>query len=177
MEHDLAVILNRPPASGLAPISSVGGSGADRRDSFVADRKDQNQPEEKPGGPRVFGARLLSPLVDPNFLTAAQERGQEKGVISGQNTALETPFESAQNTGQGPRKVPGQKSASELTGTTGKANRPEPGGLTEDEARLVARLKSRDAEVRRHEQAHANNGGQYAGTPSYSYERGPDGRN
>lgn len=49
-------------------------------------------------------------------------------------------------------------------------------GLTEEEKAEVADLKRRDAETRRHEQAHATAGGPYAGAPSYTYERGPDGR-
>ncbi len=49
-------------------------------------------------------------------------------------------------------------------------------GLTKEEKAEVADLKHRDAETRRHEQAHANTGGPYAGTPSYTFERGPDGR-
>ena len=48
-------------------------------------------------------------------------------------------------------------------------------GLTAEERELVARLKARDAEVRRHEQAHAAAGGQYAGQPRYDYQTGPDG--
>lgn len=40
----------------------------------------------------------------------------------------------------------------------------------------IAQLVSRDQEVRTHEQAHAAVGGRYAGTPSYTYERGPDGK-
>lgn len=48
-------------------------------------------------------------------------------------------------------------------------------GLTEEEKAEVADLKRQDAETRRHEQAHANTGGPYAGAPSYTYERGPDG--
>ncbi|TIH11036.1 putative metalloprotease CJM1_0395 family protein [Pseudomonas leptonychotis] len=40
----------------------------------------------------------------------------------------------------------------------------------------VAKLVSRDQEVRTHEQAHAAVGGQYAGAPTYTYERGPDGK-
>jgi hypothetical protein len=40
----------------------------------------------------------------------------------------------------------------------------------------VASLASRDQEVRTHEQAHAAIGGSYAGAPSYTYERGPDGK-
>ena len=48
-------------------------------------------------------------------------------------------------------------------------------GLTKEERKEVAELKDRDREVRRHEQAHANAGGQFAGSPSYTFERGPDG--
>ncbi|SBS31250.1 SprA-related family protein [Marinomonas aquimarina] len=49
-------------------------------------------------------------------------------------------------------------------------------GLTEEEQAEVDDLKARDEEVRVHEQAHASVGGQYAGSPSYSYEQGPDGK-
>ncbi|SBT19003.1 SprA-related family protein [Marinomonas gallaica] len=48
--------------------------------------------------------------------------------------------------------------------------------LTEEEQQKVDSLKARDEEVRIHEQAHASTGGQYAGSPSYSYEQGPDGK-
>ena len=48
--------------------------------------------------------------------------------------------------------------------------------LSEDEQSEVDQLEARDAEVRTHEQAHASAGGQYAGSPSYSYEQGPDGK-
>ncbi|MGB0680425.1 MAG: putative metalloprotease CJM1_0395 family protein [Polyangiales bacterium] len=51
-----------------------------------------------------------------------------------------------------------------------------PGELEAGEKREVRRLRARDAEVRRHEQAHAGAGGQYAGAPRYEFERGPDGR-
>jgi hypothetical protein len=46
--------------------------------------------------------------------------------------------------------------------------------LSEDEKKQVETLKVRDREVRVHEQAHAAVGGQYAGSPSYEYETGPD---
>lgn len=39
----------------------------------------------------------------------------------------------------------------------------------------IRELKARDAEVKAHEAAHAAVGGQLAGTPSYTYQRGPDG--
>jgi len=47
----------------------------------------------------------------------------------------------------------------------------------EQEQLQIKELKARDTEVRIHEQAHASVGGQYAGSPSYEYQRGPDGTN
>ncbi|XOV80142.1 MAG: putative metalloprotease CJM1_0395 family protein [Aestuariibacter sp.] len=44
------------------------------------------------------------------------------------------------------------------------------------EKREVQELKARDREVRAHEQAHAAVGGEYAGSPSYEFETGPDGQ-
>ncbi len=41
----------------------------------------------------------------------------------------------------------------------------------------VRQLQSRDTEVRTHEQAHSAIGGRYAGSPTYEFKRGPDGRN
>lgn len=51
-----------------------------------------------------------------------------------------------------------------------------PDGLTPAEEDAVSDLRARDTEVRRHEEAHARVGGQYAGTPSYTYQTGPDGK-
>jgi hypothetical protein len=59
--------------------------------------------------------------------------------------------------------------------------RPDVGGgaaaqRTPDERRQLAALKQRDAEVRRHEQAHAAAGGAHTGAPHYHFEQGPDGQ-
>ena len=45
----------------------------------------------------------------------------------------------------------------------------------ESEQKMIEQLSARDREVRAHEQAHAAVGGQYAGSPAYTYQRGPDG--
>ena len=42
---------------------------------------------------------------------------------------------------------------------------------------LIRSLSQRDSEVRAHENAHSAVGGQYAGSASYTYQRGPDGVN
>lgn len=46
----------------------------------------------------------------------------------------------------------------------------------EAELRQIRKLAERDREVRAHEQAHQSVGGQYAGSASYEYQRGPDGK-
>jgi len=57
---------------------------------------------------------------------------------------------------------------------TGASN---PGQLTPEEQQQVDELKRRDAEVRRHEQAHLAAAGSYAlGGAQYEYQTGPDGK-
>ncbi|GHB40913.1 hypothetical protein GCM10007094_32930 [Pseudovibrio japonicus] len=51
----------------------------------------------------------------------------------------------------------------------------ENGLLSEEEQQQVQELQERDTEVRAHEEAHAAVGGAYAGAPSYTETRGPDG--
>lgn len=50
------------------------------------------------------------------------------------------------------------------------------GQLTEEEKAVVEQLKTIDQEVRAHEQAHKNAGGQFAGSASFGYQAGPDGK-
>ncbi len=48
--------------------------------------------------------------------------------------------------------------------------------FSEEELAKIEDMKARDQEVRVHEQAHKSAGGQYAASPSYTYETGPDGK-
>jgi len=48
--------------------------------------------------------------------------------------------------------------------------------LSDEEQQQVDKLAARDREVRAHERAHAAVGGQFAGQPSFGFEKGPDGR-
>jgi len=49
--------------------------------------------------------------------------------------------------------------------------------LTDEEKAQVRKLEQRDAEVRRHEQAHKSAAGQYAsGGPTFEFQEGPDGK-
>ncbi len=49
--------------------------------------------------------------------------------------------------------------------------------IEQKEQQQIRELAARDREVRAHEQAHAGLGGQFAGAPRYTFERGPDGVN
>lgn len=63
--------------------------------------------------------------------------------------------------------------------STKAASRPtRPDGVPMSEEEMLERndLKLRDREMRTHEQQHAAVGGQHAGSPSYEYETGPDGK-
>ncbi|MGK0265949.1 MAG: hypothetical protein ACI82N_000191 [Maricaulis sp.] len=48
--------------------------------------------------------------------------------------------------------------------------------LSDGEAKQLAELKARDLDVKAHEAAHKASGAQYAGSASFSYQNGPDGR-
>jgi hypothetical protein len=79
----------------------------------------------------------------------------------------------------------GAKDAKGAKGLKGGKDDKDPGGdgekrdasgLTEGERKQLKELESRDTEVRTHENAHQSSGGQLAGSPSYTYQIGPDGQ-
>jgi len=51
-----------------------------------------------------------------------------------------------------------------------------PGQLSKEEKTQVDKLKKIDREVKTHEQAHKNVGGQFAGSASFTFTVGPDGK-
>lgn len=83
---------------------------------------------------------------------------------------------SSSDSGRAPATPPGDENRE-----TGDRDRPQrsapdnPQGLEDAELRELSDLKARDREVRAHEAAHQAVGGQYAGSISYVYQRGPDG--
>lgn len=93
-------------------------------------------------------------------------------------------FAQIQNAGQSPED---DNNTSTVTGTTQESeekkevdpNTPRAANgepLSEEEQAELQDMKSRDEEVRVHEQAHQSAGGQYASAPHYEYENGPDGK-
>ena len=76
-------------------------------------------------------------------------------------------------TGLGTRSV--RLDLAALTALQSAGGAPSQAPSPEDQ-RVIAELKARDREVRRHEAAHARAGGEFAGTPHYDTTRGPDGK-
>jgi hypothetical protein len=64
----------------------------------------------------------------------------------------------------------------DLAALTAVQARGDADSVSPEDQRVIAELKARDREVRRHEAAHARAGGEFAGTPHYEFTRGPDGR-
>jgi hypothetical protein len=119
----------------------------------------------------VPSARAATRATDPGAPLARPSAAPDIRQISPTGAPAAPPV-----TG-GPKKpavdLPGQLAA-QVGG--GEKDAKQPGELTDEEKQVVAKLRERDAEVHRHEQAHAAAGGQYAGAPSYEYQQGPDGK-
>ena len=147
------------------------------------------------GNPAVEQARrenLKRDIIEP---VASAERGQaEKGVISEDKNRNNNPTsalvytDESKNRGTELKQAVGgrepQQEGESQSGQQGSSDdaqqrgRPRQGSEAElaAEQAMIAELKQRDAEVKAHEQAHASVGGQLAGSPSYSFQTGPDGQ-
>ena len=109
-------------------------------------------------------ASNVSPDVSPDITRAVQAP-----VTAGQPLADEQSASAREEADK-----PADASANS---DTSKSPEGEPSPQQQRSEQLeIAKLVSRDQEVRTHEQAHAAVGGRYAGAPSYTYERGPDGK-
>ena len=69
-----------------------------------------------------------------------------------------------------------QKPAEQEKKVSNEQKKPNGEEFTEEELKQIEDMKARDQEVRVHEQAHKSAGGQYAASPTYTYETGPDGK-
>ncbi|PKM31521.1 MAG: hypothetical protein CVV08_14770 [Gammaproteobacteria bacterium HGW-Gammaproteobacteria-12] len=109
--------------------------------------------------PSVSPARPLSSDVSPDIARADQ-------------APVAAPQEQ-----QADSAASGREEADRDTNSSTPAGEPEPSPQEQRQQQLeIADLVQRDREVRTHEQAHAAVGGQYAGAPTYSFKRGPDGQ-
>jgi hypothetical protein len=128
-----------------------------KRDNTLREAVPQLAANEKSAGETGVGSesdKVKTPGQTPQPLTYEKPVSQAGQLFSNQN-------ELTKDNGKDP--------------SAGKENA-EDQQQQQAEQRKIAELKQRDAEVRAHEQSHAALGGQYADSPQYEYERGPDGR-
>ncbi|GAC16313.1 putative metalloprotease CJM1_0395 family protein [Aliiglaciecola lipolytica] len=119
--------------------------------------------------------------------TNAENSAAESGLGS-ESDRVKTPGQQVQITYERPQAQ--QNNATQNAPTqdnaTDRDNAEDPSAGKEDaeskqqqqqlaDQQKIEELKSTDAEVRAHEQAHSAVGGQYAASPTYEYENGPDG--
>ena len=109
--------------------------------------------------------KVLPPVVEGEQGASLQNRDNPNKAVS---TGLENNPEAvaSKSDEEGSGKNPQQEGRSNSEAEQDRADK-----------QLIQELAARDREVRSHEQAHANVGGVYAGSPSYTYQRGPNGVN
>lgn len=95
------------------------------------------------------------------------------GVASGLSGVF-TPVRSQKTGGKGELRA---DAANAESGGAGGGTGGGTKALTPDQQQQVVDLKKRDVEVRQHEAAHQAAGGANAGGASFTYQRGPDGKN
>lgn len=167
-----------PPGTGslpsLGPPPGVQRPSADRVSGVgqgSTREQERTLPGREPAGPQAPGQtqpdaaplRPGRPLIGGGPFTLAVAFGLQAD-------------QSRQPTSAGSADTPAQAADVAATQAAGREGGTGPNQLTEEEQKVVRELQQRDQEVRRHEAAHAAAGGQYAGAPTYTYQRGPDGR-
>lgn len=108
-------------------------------------------------------AAINSTQVSPSRSNASSDGLSENAILSGSKASEEAKSEESTDK---------QSASSE----TSKSDVSSDIKLSEDELKMIEELKSRDREVKAHEQAHKAVGGQYTGAISYNYQSGPDGK-
>ncbi|WP_281684207.1 putative metalloprotease CJM1_0395 family protein [Thalassobaculum salexigens] len=165
------------PPSGIGPRSredesagvSGNGRGQDRGQDSRADAAARDAPGQagRSGqasqGQQAEPLRPGRPLIGGGPFTLAVAFG-----LQADETARTVTAASADNPAQA-AEIAAQSSSSAEEAAAGTE-------LSEEEQQVVRELQQRDREVRQHEAAHAAAGGAHAGAPTYTYQRGPDGR-
>lgn len=110
--------------------------------------------------PRVFISAVPNPPQDQHSSPPGTNHPHTENIASGaaaEERIQPAPESEKPNDNSGTRKADGES-------------------LSEEEERQVRDLKKTDTQVRAHEAAHAAAGGPYAGSPSFEFTTGPDGK-
>lgn len=115
--------------------------------------------------PAAYGSQAIARKYSPTLIdqtTQAQNPEKTSQINDQTNT---------QNNNSQDASTPEQNSESDTTMVNGQA-------LTQEQIRVLDQLQQIDTQVRRHEMAHVAAGGRYITSgATFSYQKGPDGRN
>lgn len=124
---------------------------------------------------RDFPALLVQqPYPPPSEHQAATPRAAREQNGLPEDTGLASDDEKAAETATATEEGEGGEGTEKAE--NGEATDARGEALDDTEQQEVQELKNRDREVRAHEQAHKAVGGSYAGSISYEYQQGPDGK-
>ncbi|MDP2561958.1 putative metalloprotease CJM1_0395 family protein [Psychrobium sp. 1_MG-2023] len=116
----------------------------------------------------------ISPSLNPTYDLTNPSLPEKTDSTNQERDASEQDPNGQEQSAQGEEQQGEQRGREEQE--EGKRNSAQPNErYTEEEQQQIEQLKRRDSEVVAHEQAHAAVGGKYAGSPSYSFQTGPDG--
>ncbi|MBL4910742.1 MAG: hypothetical protein JKX78_12120 [Alteromonadaceae bacterium] len=146
--------LTPPPA---ATSQSAAEKGLSNRDSSKSAPQNNEQ---------VDFANLKKQAAKAN--TSVNDQQAQQDNSSGNN---KTDSQKEQNSA-----IDGSSTNSQKQNTSAKGST-QNDAATQEIAQQITSLKRRDQEVKAHESAHAAVGGSVTGAPSFSYKRGPDGKN
>ena len=144
----------------------------------------------QPAQPNVTNVAAYASSASPNGLEQDRVRADIPPVAEGQKNAPSQNQQFFATPAPVSASIPGDEKALQNSDSNNerdvdrqdacpaeKSSAEERQGLSEEDQVVIDQLKARDREVRVHEAAHAAIGGRYAGSPSFQYSRGPDGRN
>ncbi|RTE86454.1 MULTISPECIES: putative metalloprotease CJM1_0395 family protein [Gammaproteobacteria] len=177
------MVMAVPASIPFVPASVAGPTDSARRDNQLREVITQVSQNEQFNRERGLGSNPeRAPLPGlPSFakqLADARQGAEQikRRAARGEDGEIEESSQVKRGIGEDDAEVPDEQ---RVLGEEEKGEGKNEDGLGEksEDEKKVEELKQRDAEVRRHEEAHANVGGQYAGSPTYEFEKGPDGTN
>lgn len=125
-----------------------------------------------------IGSAATHPFSTPALLPASLRTPATRDAVPPVTAIEATPDATVTLSADGTRLAAEDKAATGADseqGSTAQSDETNPRQAQLDRQK-IAELSSRDADVRSHEAAHASVGGAYAGSPSYTMQRGPDGK-
>lgn len=148
--------------------NSLNAAIAEGYTPVLGDSKPEQSSSLPPAATEAMQRRQVSfnlPNAEEKSATSEQSATNAQAVVNQGTPNTEVKPQDSQETSE--------QNTQPKAPTEKKANGEE---LTEEELAEIEDLKARDEEVRVHENAHKTAGGQYAGSPSYTYTTGPDGK-